>query len=273
MTTNAFLIICHKNVRQVCELIKTILEQKNNHCFVFCDLNFSLQGEFIHFSVFKDRITIIQSDFKIEWGRFSIVSASLKLLEKAYNLNFSFKYFHLISGQDFPLKSSQEINFFFEDNDRIYIDFFLLPRRDGDWGVDGGFSRYIYNNVNRHQIPSNIRFLYGGSQWWSLTRESVTYILNYLKTNPSYVKFYYQTFIPDESFYQTILLNSKELKEKIVNDNLRYIDWKSGPTYPKILVTEDFEKIISSGCLFGRKFNLTEDNNIIELLKVRNRCI
>lgn len=201
MVNNAFLIICHKNETQVCELVKVLLEQKKNHCIVFCDLNFSIKSTLKKQSISSGRIQIIHSKFKIEWGKFSMVHATLILLEKAYNSRYNFKYFHLISGQDFPTKPIREISKFFKNNDRIYLDYFKLPRTDGHWTPNGGLTRYIYDNPNKHDIPTNIKSLYGGSQWWSITREATVYIFNYLEANPSYITFYYNTFVPDESFF------------------------------------------------------------------------
>lgn len=51
---------------------------------------------------------------------------------------------------------------------------------------------------------------------------------------------------------------------KIENNCLRYIDWENGPEYPKILREEDYEKIIDSKALFGRKFDENVDKNIID---------
>lgn len=36
---------------------------------------------------------------------------------------------------------------------------------------------------------------------------------------------------------------------------VRYIDWTTGPTYPRILNEDDFYKIKNSACLFARKFD------------------
>ena len=59
-------------------------------------------------------------------------------------------------------------------------------------------------------------------------------------------------------------------KYEIENDDcrmaLRYIDWSTGPNYPRILDESDFIKIKDSNCLFGRKFN--EKININEYRKM-----
>lgn len=69
-------------------------------------------------------------------------------------------------------------------------------------------------------------------------------------------------------FFQTILLNSEKLRKKIINNNIRFIDWISGPTYPRILTKEDLKKIIGSECIFARKIEQNEELDLIELLKV-----
>ena len=70
----------------------------------------------------------------------------------------------------------------------------------------------------------------------------------------------------DEIWIQSILANSP-LKNQIVNDDLRYIDWTSGPDYPKTLDSSDFENISKSdNAIFARKFNLNRNPEIKERL-------
>ena len=51
-------------------------------------------------------------------------------------------------------------------------------------------------------------------------------------------------------------------KTNICYQALRYIDWKSGPEYPKILNNDDFDLIKKTECLFARKF---DDNLDVEM--------
>ena len=68
--------------------------------------------------------------------------------------------------------------------------------------------------------------------------------------------------ISDESFFQTILVNNRDLK--IRNDHLRYIDW--GDYHPKSLGASDFEAVVNSGKHFGRKFDLVSEPEIFDML-------
>ena len=100
-----------------------------------------------------------------------------------------------------------------------------------------------------------------------------------IENNKWYEDAFKKSLCGDEVFFQTIIMNSK-FKNRIyrlneVDDNhmaLRYIDWKTGPEYPRLLDENDFEKIKedkNSDCIFARKFNENLDinkfNNIFNL--------
>lgn len=113
---------------------------------------------------------------------------------------------------------------------------FILPKR-----------KYLLNKFK----------IYWGSQRMALSWKHVKYLLNYLKTNEWLVVLnnYKRVLIPDETFFQTILMNSK-YKTEIIDKSLWYIDWDTWPEFPKILRREDYDKIMNSGKLFARKFGV-----------------
>jgi hypothetical protein len=72
--------------------------------------------------------------------------------------------------------------------------------------------------------------------------------------------------VSDEHFFHTILLNSP-LRDRIVNDDLRYVDWSGhGGERPAILRSSDVGAIRASGQLFARKFDVTVDARVLGLL-------
>lgn len=73
--------------------------------------------------------------------------------------------------------------------------------------------------------------------------------------------------MPDEIFFQTIVLNSP-LAHTVVNDDLRYLEWRDPALAggPAVLGEHDFRKIMSSSKLFARKFDMTQDAEILELI-------
>jgi hypothetical protein len=66
------------------------------------------------------------------------------------------------------------------------------------------------------------------------------------------------TYIPDEMFFQTLIMNSP-FKEQTVNNNLRYIDWVNGPEAPRVLTSADLTSMVGSDRLWARKFSEEKD--------------
>jgi hypothetical protein len=93
--------------------------------------------------------------------------------------------------------------------------------------------------------------------------------MNYLDLNKKLRRFLRYTWGSDEFIFQTIIMGSP-FKDKVVNNNYRYINWPEIGSSPKVFVTEDFEKIRASDALFGRKFDINTDENILTLLDNTN---
>lgn len=97
---------------------------------------------------------------------------------------------------------------------------------------------FVYNRLililyGKRKFPTEF-IPYGGSAWWCLSKDAIQYIYNFVKENEEFVEFFDYVFLPDEIFFQTILLNSP-LKENIVNQSLTYDNWIAGGSHPKIL--------------------------------------
>jgi hypothetical protein len=208
-------------------------------------------------------------------------------MEEAFKKNY--KRYILISGQDLPVKSSKEINDFFENNHCEYLSSDKMPV--AELGENGGLDRmtkYWPNCIshgNKNIILRAIYFFarifferlskivkrpvdyefYKGTQWINITHECAGKIFEFLKNDQNYAKRYKWTSCSDEIFFHTIIMHY--LKGiNVVNDRLRYIDWKTGPEFPRILREEDYEKIMASNGIFARKFDEKTDRKIIELI-------
>ena len=233
-------------------------------------------------------------EYKIYWGSINLTYATLLLFKKAAKKNYD-RYI-LISGSDIPLKPNKEIYDFFSNNNKEYLSYTQLPTPW--WNGNGGFDRIDFfhaNNIDRgnvsfidkicikitniiiekfltpfmkkHNIRRRINNLkyYGGANWMDLTDSCIQQIIHFTDNNPKFIKKFKYTNCADEIFFQTIILNyCKNLK--LENNLLRYIDWESGPEYPRTLRTEDFYKLKNSKKLFARKFNSEVDYEIINAI-------
>jgi hypothetical protein len=110
---------------------------------------------------------------------------------------------------------------------------------------------------------------YGGSSWWTLSRECIEFIVDFITRNKRFVDYFKTTLCPDEIFFQTIVLNSI-FRGRVVNNNYRYIDWsesrKKHTSNPNILTDRDYESIIASGKHFARKLDTEKDNRLFDML-------
>ncbi|WP_304354432.1 beta-1,6-N-acetylglucosaminyltransferase [Brachyspira innocens] len=271
MNRICFLIAAHKNQGQLLRLINHL--KKDFDIYVHIDKKSKLNLESF------DNVNIYKS-IKVYHGGVSQVAATLFLIREAFKNNYERYIF--ISGQDVPLKTNKEIiNFFDENKDKEFISFENIKNNDGMYKeMSFRINAYNFGKIYRKLLSrkfresiSNIPFIkrktpeniYYGSSWWNLSHNAIKYILEYVEKNPQYLNRFNYTWGSDEFFFQSILLTSS-LKDKCVNDCLRYLIWGGGT--PINLQMEDYEKIKENinDNLFARKFDENIDNDIIDKL-------
>src|SRR4051812_33225110 len=98
----------------------------------------------------------------------------------------------------------------------------------------------------------------------SLSREACVYLTR-SRAAQQLRRFYRHTFIPDESFFQTTLLNSP-LQSTVINDNRRFIQWQ-----PDVVTytLEHRDLLLNSDAWYARKFDDDIDTAILDLLEQR----
>ncbi|HEY2420386.1 MAG TPA: beta-1,6-N-acetylglucosaminyltransferase, partial [Neobacillus sp.] len=118
---------------------------------------------------------------------------------------------------------------------------------------------------NKSRLPNNFS-IYNGSNWFCIPIHVAQYIIEFIDDN----KWYYETFknslVPDEFFFQTIIMNSK-FKSDVVNHNLMYIKFGEtlkGRNNPITLRMEHINIIKNSNEFFARKFDESVDNQVID---------
>lgn len=206
------------------------------------------------------------------WGGFGHVRATLKGIDHLLGTR-ALDYVVLLTGQDYPLRSPARIaDFLGSAQGRSFMSYWSLPFPG--WGDRGGVERIsdwhviTYRRLHlavplRRTVPLGLE-PYGGSPYWCLSRGLVDFVHRFVHENPGFVRFFEHVFIPDELFFQTIVMNS-HLRDSVENDNLRFIDWSREPA-PAVLRRRDFEALASSPKLFARKFDETVDAEILDLL-------
>ncbi len=210
---------------------------------------------------------------KLYWGGFGHVRATLEGLEELHRRSAQFDYAALLTGQDYPIKPAATIErTLSESGGRSFMAYDRLPGgwEEGMKRITRWHSRRIGVPRGWHlQLPIPRRFPqrlvpYGGSSYWWLSREAVDYVRSFVAEDPRYLRFFKHVDVPDEIFFHTILMNSP-LRDAVVNDELRHVDWTRDPL-PAIFGVGDLETLRRSRKLVARKFDVTVDAEILDLI-------
>jgi hypothetical protein len=227
----AYLIMAHQLPVQLDRLVKA-LDCEDAMFFIHIDKRADLQPFKI---VAGDRpnVHFVQDRLVANWMGFSLVEATLRLLQLA--MRFRFDYCVLLSGADYPIKPAHALASFFGNARKEYIAFWRLEDRPTwihkvkyyypidaipirGWSTNsepaywrrlfwGRYFKYLKYLPQRKFFDNMVP--YGGPDWWSLSSECVEYILRFVAANPAYKRFYRFTASPGEMFFQTIILNSR----------------------------------------------------------------
>jgi hypothetical protein len=274
----AILLLAHKSKEQIDRLINHLISDFDIYIHIDKGSNILIKN--------RENIRVYK-EYKTYWGSVNLIKATLLLLREAFEKKHD--RYVLISGQDLPIKSNQEIKNYFKNNVNNYIETYKMPYEFGNfdspmsrvtkywpiqnfrWKDGKNLKRKIIYKIKIYLL--NISFnlkarkldytFYGGSQWFNLTNDCVEDMLSYIETNPKFLKRFQFTQFSDEIFFQTL---ANILNIKINNASLRYIDWEKGPDRPRTLRMDDYQNIINSNNLFARKFDPEIDNKIIDLI-------
>ena len=225
-----------------------------------------------------NNLTNISKKYSVFWGGYNQLLSILSLIEHAVN-EPEYDFMVLLSGQDLPVVSYDEMmNFFRKNRGLSFITSYKFPIES--WNYKHGFGRvqwywfmdhvkrirgiqkfhvwshYLFERFNIIKPESRGIEFYGGSDWWILPGEVAQYCLNEFKTNKKLRKCFKFSFIPSEMFFQTVIGNSK-YQDSVTNNNYRFIPWSSdNKGHPNVITNEHKKAIEESGSLFARKFDL-----------------
>ncbi len=225
------------------------------------------------FKEFSDRMSEVQNvEFcerhRCEWGTFSLVKASQTASEKLLKDYPEVRHVYLTSGSCLPLRPVAELVGYL--NDRPKTDFIeSVTTRDVPWTI-GGFDaerftlRFLFSWKRNRRLFDLVVSLqqrlkikraipkkltpHLGSQWWCLTRQTLSAIL----TDPErkrYDRYFSQVWIPDESYFQTLVrLYSMDIQSRSLT--LSKFEFKGRP---HVFYDDHLQLLRRSDCFVARK--------------------
>lgn len=205
---------------------------------------------------------------RCEWGTWSLVAASQTASELMLKSFPEVSHVFLASGACLPLRPVSEMRRYLEARPRTnFIE--SVTTEDVPWTVGGlDHERFIlrfpfswkrhrwifdkYVDLQRklkfkRKVPDGI-VPHLGSQWWCLTRKTLSAILND-PDRAKYDRYFRAVWIPDESYYQTLVrLHSTEVESRSLT--LSKFDYQGKP---HIFYDDHLQLLRRSDCFVARK--------------------
>lgn len=299
-----YFIQTHKNLQQINRLTQTIkrlspysqiiISHDSKHCnFDFTSLK-SFSG-----------VNVLQA--QRARGDFSLVQGYLDAVDWLFKQNIEFDWLINLTGQDYPTQPLSQIESLLAESDCDgFIEHFKVFSEQSHWSIQEGGSRYLYryqklgelaewkkNLLNPLKVvnyiqpffrvnfsydirigvktltPFNENFIcYGGSFFSILSKKCIQYLYDFSKSRSDIVDYYKGVTSSDESFIQTVLVNSQLFN--LSNDCKRYFDFSGTRNgRPRILTIHDYPSLLQNNINFARKFDIEQDSKILDALDAR----
>lgn len=280
-----FCILCHRVTNPLIYTVKYLSSFNENVVIIHVDLKSKIE----EFSILRaDNVFFVKNRVNVTWGSYTQILSTLNSFKDA--LKFQFEYLFLLSGDDLPCKTNQGMNdlltdigmknlIHFQDERNKYInpvsrvmysypDFFYKRKKriyDKLRMISFKAVKFFFITKSFKTHSRKIERFYKGTNWLSLNKKTVLSLMTFIDSNDWYCDLYRNSYCADEVFFHTAIkhlgINDNFHDASKLNDALRYIDWISGPEYPKVLGYDDLAKIKISDCFFSRKIatNVSRD--------------
>jgi hypothetical protein len=206
--------------------------------------------------------------FRCEWGTWGMVAATQNASELILTSFPDVRHVYLASGSCLPLRPVEELRTYLDGRPRTdFIE--SATTADVPWTVGGLdkerftlrfpfswkkhrrlFDAYVHLQRRlrfKRRIPAGL-VPHMGSQWWCLTRQTLSAILQD-PDRPSYDAYFKKVWIPDESYFQTLVrLYSQNIESRSLT--LSKFDFQGKP---HIFYDDHLQLLRRSDCFVARK--------------------
>ncbi len=217
-------------------------------------------------------VTFAHKRVKCGWGEWSLVRATLNAIEAAVEAFPHATHFYMLSGDCMAIKSAEFAHAFLDRNEVDFIESFDFF--NSDW-IKTGIKeerliyRHWFNERNRkalfyasmdwqkrlglsRKVPADLAIQIG-SQWWCLRRQTIETLLEFVRKRRDVVRFFQTTWIPDETFFQTLvrhLVPEHQISTRTLTF-LMFTDYGMPVTF----YNDHYDLLLSQDYLFARKIS------------------
>jgi len=237
MAKIAFILLCHKDPSAIIDQAERLTAAGD--CM---SIHFDASADPVAYREIRaalddnPNVAFAKKRIKCGWGEWSLVQATLHAMRAAVDAFPRATHFYMLSGDCMAIKSATYAHEFLDANDADFIesfDFFASDWIKTGMKEDRLIYRHWFNERVRkrlfyasyelqkklgwkREIPADLQMMIG-SQWWCLRRRTVEWVLDFTRDRPDVMRFFRTTWIPDETFFQTLvrhLVPSNEIKTR-----------------------------------------------------------
>ncbi len=273
MARIAYILLCHKDPDAIIKQAQRLTAVGD-----YMSIHFDARAKPSDFARIKEtlkdnpHVTFARKRIKCGWGEWSLVQATLNAIEAAVDSFPKATHFYMLSGDCMAIKTAEYAHAFLDRNDKDYVESFDFF--ESDWIKTGiKEERLIYRHFfNERQnkklfytafnlqkrfglerkIPDDIQVQIG-SQWWCLRRRTIEWILDFTRQRPDVMRFFRTTWIPDETFFQTLVRHLVP-KDEIECRTLTFLMF-SDYGMPVTFYNDHFDLLLTQDFLFARKIS------------------
>ncbi|AGI66386.1 glycosyl transferase family 14 [Octadecabacter antarcticus 307] len=273
MADIAFILLCHKDPEAIVQQAQQ-LTAVGDYIAIHFDASSPKEAfAFIYDALGSNpNIVFAKKRIKCGWGEWSLVRAMLHAVEAAVDAFPQATHFYMVSGDCMAIKSAHHAKALLDGDDCDYIESFDFF--ESDWIKTGMreerlIYRHFFNERKNkklfynswwmqrklgleREIPADLQIMIG-SQWWCLRRRTIEWILDMTKSRPDVMKFFSTTWIPDETFFQTLvrhLVPEPEIRNRTLTF-LMFTDYGMPVTF----YNDHYNLLLSQDFLFARKIS------------------
>ncbi len=272
MAKICFILLCHKNPAQILEQADMLTRAGD-----FVAVHFDARGSANDFRTLKEGLennpnVVFARRVKCGWGEWSLVQGTLNAVTAGFDAFPEASHFYLLSGDCMPIKPVSHMHRYLRENNKDFIehnDFFesnwikvglkeerLIYRH---WFNERANKPLFYASVAAQRflrmersLPDGLQIMIG-SQWWCLRRATVGKVLDLLKSRPDIIRFFKTTWIPDETFFQTLVLHLVPRTE-VESRTLTFLSF-SDYGLPTVFYSDHIDFLLAQNYLFARKIS------------------
>ena len=273
MTQIAFILLCHKDPEGI--VAQALQLTAGGDCIA---IHFDARANPADHSRIRSalegnpRVTFARRRMKCGWGEWSLVAATLEALRAAEAAFPAATHFYMLSGDCMPVKTAEYAHRWLEAEDVDHIESFDFFTSDWiktgireerltyrHWFNERRRKRLFYASLDwqkrlglKRRVPEDLKMRIG-SQWWCLRRRTVEAVLELVARRRDVVRFFRTTWIPDETFFQTLvahLVPDRELRKRTLTF-LMFTDYGM----PVIFHDDHLDLLLGQDYLFARKIS------------------